>query len=137
MKPYSKSVYLSDEQKIYNYRISRARINIECAFGILSKRWAILRNAMAFKVETCQLITTTTLLLHNFIITENLKTSEPTKSYSHYPLRRHRRLNGIDDIDDRILSNSDLQRNKLKDYFSTPEGSVSWQRIYALRRFYK
>ena len=37
MKPYG-GAQLSREQHIFNYRLSRARLVVECAFGILASR---------------------------------------------------------------------------------------------------
>lgn len=133
MKPFAESENLDDKQRIYNYRISRARINIECAFGILTKRWAILGKAMGYNLSTCELICTALLLLHNFIITENLK-SNPPESFSNYSVYTHdnERRNGVEENDERILNNSNAQRNILKEYFYTV-GKVPWQENYIIQ----
>ena len=35
MKPYTRDYEITDEEKLLNYRLSRARLDIEVAFGIL------------------------------------------------------------------------------------------------------
>ncbi|XP_021709737.1 putative nuclease HARBI1 [Aedes aegypti] len=48
MKPYSSRGF-TDEEKIFNYRLSRARRCIENAFGILCAKWACLKkNSLLF-----------------------------------------------------------------------------------------
>jgi len=65
MKPNNKrEVY---ENKIFNYRLSRARRTVENAFGILASRFRIFRKAIDLSVEKVELITLTACALHNFI----------------------------------------------------------------------
>ncbi|XP_031788657.1 uncharacterized protein LOC107981186 [Nasonia vitripennis] len=71
MKPFSRRRDLGKEEKIFNYRLSRARLNIECAFGILSEKWLILQQPLAFLLENTELVVTSSLGLHNFLLYEN------------------------------------------------------------------
>lgn len=131
MKPYSKSAFLSKRQRIYNYRISRGRITIECAFGILNSRWRILGQPLGCKVQTSESIVSALALLHNFVITENLKFHDPVSSYDAFKAPKAKSYeNGpeyVDDEDLNVFGNSIAQREELGNYFSSPQGSVPWQ----------
>lgn len=62
---------LDTPKRIYNYRISRARVTIENAFGILVSRWRILRNSITCFPENAEKIVLATIALHNFIKKNN------------------------------------------------------------------
>lgn len=66
MKPYKGNLAL--EQKIFNYRLSRARRTSENAFGILCNRFRILLKKIELPVETVELITLSACALHNFLL---------------------------------------------------------------------
>ncbi|XP_012228802.2 putative nuclease HARBI1 [Linepithema humile] len=59
---------LAMPQRIFNYRLSRARRVIENAFGILVSKWAILKNSICCKPETAESIVMALICLHNFLI---------------------------------------------------------------------
>ncbi|KAJ4940321.1 hypothetical protein JOQ06_026629 [Pogonophryne albipinna] len=42
---------LTRERRVFNYRLSRARLVVECAFGILSSRWRMFRRAITISPE--------------------------------------------------------------------------------------
>lgn len=69
MKPYS-SKNLIYKQKIFNYRLSRARRIVESAFGIFSNKWRIFQTAISMLPETAYLIVTASVYLHNYILKE-------------------------------------------------------------------
>ncbi|CAN1331917.1 hypothetical protein LINPERPRIM_LOCUS35522, partial [Linum perenne] len=57
------------KEENYNMRHSRARNVIECAFGILKMRWALLRDSSWSSPRMVSMITNACFLLHNFIRT--------------------------------------------------------------------
>ncbi|XP_024876786.1 protein ALP1-like [Temnothorax curvispinosus] len=70
MKPYA-GRNLSQIQKIFNYRLSRARRTIENAFGILASRWRVFRKPICMNPVTVDKIVMACVCLHNFLKTEN------------------------------------------------------------------
>ncbi|XP_030758023.1 uncharacterized protein LOC115883754 [Sitophilus oryzae] len=64
---------LTYEQKVFNYRLSRARRIIESAFGILANRFKILLNPINLNAEKVEIITLACVALHNYLATENWK----------------------------------------------------------------
>lgn len=72
MKPYS-GKQLSNKKQIFNYRISRARQTIECAFGIYSNKWNIFHKTLCMLPITADKVVTACVFLHNFIMTEEEK----------------------------------------------------------------
>ncbi|XP_066915143.1 uncharacterized protein [Clytia hemisphaerica] len=70
MRPYPGK--LTKEQRIFNYRLSRARRTIENAFGIHSARRRILYSPIRAKVENVENYVLACLSLHNYLrITDN------------------------------------------------------------------
>ncbi|KAJ4924978.1 hypothetical protein JOQ06_003925 [Pogonophryne albipinna] len=43
--------HLTREKRMFNYRLSRARLVVECAFGILSSQWRMLRRVITTSPE--------------------------------------------------------------------------------------
>ena len=63
---------LDEREKVYNYRLSRARRTIENAFGILSAKWRIFRRPIRANVDLVDKITQATVCLHNYLrLTDN------------------------------------------------------------------
>lgn len=136
MNPYP-SRHLTHDQRIYNYRLSRAKRVIENAFGILSNRWRVFLSTIHLDPVAISKITMACLALHNYMqahapdtyIPQALIDTEdaehqiipggwrndaplPSKPVSHA-------RNGSTPAKD--------QREILKAYFISPAGSVPWQ----------
>ncbi|XP_037810045.1 uncharacterized protein LOC119602536 [Lucilia sericata] len=83
LKPYSLRT-LTATQRIYNYRLSRARRVIENAFGILSARFRILRSAIMLEPTKVRTITCACCALHNFLMTQKKTVYFNPKLVDHY-----------------------------------------------------
>ncbi|XP_075480262.1 uncharacterized protein LOC142520977 [Primulina tabacum] len=59
-----------DYKELFNWRHSQARNVIERAFGLLKKRWAILRSPSFYPLKVQNHIIFACILLHNFIRTQ-------------------------------------------------------------------
>lgn len=67
MKPYSNAV-LSAEQHYFNYRLSRARMVSERAFGQLKSRWRVLYRKSSCQPDAVKCIALACVVLHNVCI---------------------------------------------------------------------
>lgn len=66
MKPHGGT--LTNEQKVFNYRLSRARRTIENAFGLLTMRWGCLRSEFLCHPDKAKLIAGACCALHNYML---------------------------------------------------------------------
>ncbi|XP_011868324.1 PREDICTED: putative nuclease HARBI1 [Vollenhovia emeryi] len=152
LRPYSKD-NLTDAQRIFNYRLSRARRVIENAFGILTARWQILLNTICLNPENATAVVKALVCLHNFIMItdEEMNNAPDTRLYcppnfvdnmdnENGEWRNIRRDNVVLADLTRLGSNNASrrateQRNILKDYFLSPigEAQAPWQYNRAFR----
>jgi len=68
----------TEEQKIFNYRLSRARRCVESAFGLLAVRWRVFYSKIAVSTETTKNIVKACVVLHN--LTQKQTTAAQTAS---------------------------------------------------------
>ncbi|XP_065370802.1 uncharacterized protein LOC135962831 [Calliphora vicina] len=81
MKPYARCMKLSVPQEIFNYRICRARMVVECAFGRLSNRFRIFHRPIEVQPTTVDAIVKACCVLHNYLTKSRTLTivAEPTE----------------------------------------------------------
>ena len=58
---------LSVQQRIYNYRLTRARRMVEYAFGILANNWRIFHRPLDVTPQFCDTMVKASCILHNFV----------------------------------------------------------------------
>ena len=136
MKPYSRR-NLTREERIFNYRLSRARRVVENAFGILAQRFAIFKNTMLHEPDTAREIINTCLLLHNLMRTrypglQNQALDRPENNANEFHAGERRRHANMADNDDVAGPNAatreaKIQRNTLKLWCNSPAGAVELQ----------
>ena len=134
-KPYGHR-QLCNEERIFNYRLSRARRVVENAFGILANRFQVFLSTMSQRPSTIRLITITCVLLHNLMRTRypNLQSklldSEDGKGNMVAGAWRQGRNMGdcVNNKAPNLASQKgkDL-RNLLKHWCNSPAGAVAWQ----------
>lgn len=58
---------LNETRRVFNYRLSRARRTVECAFGVLANKWRLLHSVILVGPEFCDDIVKACCILHNFV----------------------------------------------------------------------
>nr|CAI5864889.1 unnamed protein product [Callosobruchus analis] len=67
MKPFAGVHQKGSAERIFNYRLSRARRVVENAFGILSAVFRVLRKPLLLQPDRAKTIVLTAIYLHNFL----------------------------------------------------------------------
>ena len=135
MKPYSKRG-LSKQERIFNYRCSRARRVVENAFGILAKRFQCLLNKLRQEADTAQKVVMTCVILHNLMRTRYqgetdamLDREDDQHHVNPGQWRQGKQLpplmpNPGNNRDTKAAKN---QRDYLREYYNSEVGAVAWQ----------
>jgi hypothetical protein len=129
LKPYPHR-NLNHQQRIYNYRISRARRCVENAFGIMASRFRVLLSAMCLQPKNVDNVVLACCSMHNMLRT--LSPKHYVRPASEVDVTPNQNI--IPSA--RVLSRRSATqrakhyRNYLCEYVNSPEGSVSWQERY-------
>lgn len=127
---------LTNEERIFNYRLSRARRIVENAFGILAARWRIYHRKIEQRPRTVDEIVKATCVLHNFLQRKNVSRDNDDASDSNTRLfdRDQENCEHTDVLISlrKVKGGSSSReafrvRNAFRDYFISEEGRVSWQ----------
>jgi hypothetical protein len=137
MRPYPKR-RLNNRARIFNYRLSRALKNVECAFGMMSQKFPVLLTAIRCKnVMSVNKIIRAVSILQNFIRKRKGKSYfthyNDEKEYSkELPFINVPTVNNVT-VDER--SNSQQLRDCLSYYFLGPQAAVHWQWKYCINEY--
>nr|CAI5843768.1 unnamed protein product [Callosobruchus analis] len=111
----------NEPNKIYNYRLSRARRVVENAFGILVARWRVFRRHLEVQPYLVDKIVLASCCLHNMLCSDSLEPYIPT-------LRsREAALQNLQGIRRNYANDAFRTRETFKEYFNSPIGAVPWQ----------
>ena len=118
MRPYPGN-NLTRQKRLFNYRLSRARLVVECAFGILASRFCMYYRVMGQNPEHVKACVKATCILHNLLRSTEAK---PPSSDEAVPLEGGRRL-GTNNSTKEVMQ----ERERFMTYFNSAAGEVSWQ----------
>ena len=135
MKPHSLRG-LTRGQRIFNYRLSRARRVVENAFGILAQRFQCMLTTMRQSTQNVEKIVMACMCLHNFLRMRNpgiqngmLDQEDEDHNYVPGAWREGTELlgDGHHRGGARATTPAKLQRDYLTAYYNSPVGAVEWQ----------
>ena len=135
MKPYGTRT-LTREERIFNYRLSRARRVVENAFGILVNRFQVMRTTMEHHPDTVRLIVKTCMVLHNLMRSrypslqnQLLDRQMPDGDMEPGAWRTGQNLEDTVNVQapNRDSKEGKKLRNLLKHWCNSPAGAVPWQ----------
>ena len=133
MKPYG-AKNLSRQQRIFNYRLSRARRVVENAFGILVNRFQVLLTTMSHHADTARLIVKACILLHNVMrsrypVLQNRMIDAQERRLQPGEWRAGQNLEDTVNVtaQNRASKEGKKLRNLIMHWVNSPAGAVEWQ----------
>ncbi|XP_051983245.1 uncharacterized protein LOC127644220 [Xyrauchen texanus] len=112
------------ERRVFNYRLSRARLVVENAFGILSSQWRMYRRLIEVHPEVAEKCVKATCLLHNFLRCSEGREAPAARGAGH---AGEEPLPGLGRV---AANNSSREALRVRDVFMahfSAEGAVPWQ----------
>ncbi|XP_071054097.1 uncharacterized protein [Onthophagus taurus] len=130
MRPYPER-NINNKMRIFNYRHSRGRKTIECAFGMMTQKFQIFLTPIRVrKYETIISIIQCACVLHNFIRKKD-GTLYAVPVIEKNP-QNPRNFPDIENININETSSPQNLRNYLANYFLSPNVALPWQWNYCL-----
>jgi hypothetical protein len=134
MKPFAHR-HLTRRERIFNYRLSRARRIVENGFGILCHRWRCLLTTLQTTVPNSRSIVQGCLSLHNLVRARNPamaagEVDQEDDQGNVVPGSWRDDVQLTDPLTaggNRDSRDAKNQRNYLADYYNSAQGAVPWQ----------
>ncbi|XP_049808975.1 uncharacterized protein LOC126252150 [Schistocerca nitens] len=142
MKPYLGKHVKGSKERVFNYRLSRARMVVENTFGIMASVFRVFRKPMLLQPEKAKTVTLTAVCLHNFLRRNAAARNQytPHGSFDSFDLQTGEMIPGTWRRDDtasvfisaqniprKAASTNKQIRDEFANYFLSPRGSVPWQ----------
>lgn len=125
--------HLSRQQRVYNYRLSRARLVVECAFRILASQWRMYRRVIPIHPTNVDVCVKASCVLHNFMRTDG--TCGPAAAGVpgvDLPVEgEDLGLRGIGRVGNNNAAREAIHRRECFSSFFSGEGAVAWQDLVA------
>ena len=123
MKPYPEKK-INHQKRIYNYRLSRARMVVECAFGILAVRWRVFHTKINMKPDNADQVIVASCLLHNYLThPREIRAFMREVNERGLALQQATNINSVN----RNAREALEVRDEFCQYFNSARGSVTWQ----------
>ncbi|XP_041424219.1 uncharacterized protein LOC108719648 [Xenopus laevis] len=109
---------LTGTKRAFNYRLTRARRMVECAFGILANKWRVFHSAIQLNTAFVDDIIKCACVLHNLVLMRDGIVFEDSI------------LDPLPGVPWNVVRgpNSGMSvRDAYAQYFASPEGEVPWQ----------
>jgi hypothetical protein len=122
---------LAHDERIYNYRLSRARRISENCFGILVARWRLYHRKIPLQPNNVDHVVKATCILHNMLQMIGIPAPPPPQDPAWQTSQKDNEdtpiLRDLDGIGGRQPVEALVVREKYKRYFVSAAGSVPWQ----------
>lgn len=127
MRPYPMTG-INNIKRIYNYRLSRARKTIECAFGMMTQKFQVLLTPIrCLNYATVNNIIKSVCVLHNFIRSRDGVQYSATESTDYESTQNFSFNIERDEISVNARSAGPTVRKYLTNYFVLPRAALPWQ----------
>ena len=110
---------LTTKQRIFNYRLCKARKYVECAFGILTNKWRIYYTPLNLSKETAVKVVKGSVVLHNIVRDMDGYRAEDLMTCPLPPVAQN--------STEAAKHSGRGIRNCFANFFMTAEGSLPWQ----------